>query len=474
MTFQWQILVDLGIISVALLLATFIRARIPFFQKYLIPNSITAGFLLLPFYNYAAPALGLHTHGLENLVFHLLSISFIAMTLRTYSQKTSGRKIVTVTVNIMSQYGIQAFFGLAIGLILFFTIMPQLFPGMGLFLPLGFCLGPGQAFAIGKGWEQFGVFGGGTVGLTFGAIGYLWASFGGITLINIAIRRGWLDGRELELLNRSHVRKGVYNKDEMHVEQTVHATQPEAIDPLAFNFSYVFGTYLLTFLALKGLTWLLSLTGKAGSELAWNLWGITFIFAAIMALVVKGFLKKIKVEHTVDNATMNRLSGFSVDLMVASAIGAISIQVVTLYWIPILIMSVAGGLITTFSHLWLSSRLYSDHIFTRTILIFGTSTGTLPTGLALLRIIDPEFESPVARDYTMAMGMSFVIAIPLILSMNLPAYGFAQGNPVYYWGTLGLYAAFILLLLLAYRVLAGSRSFMDPSKLWLPEEAVVK
>ena len=36
MNFPWKFFIDLGIISIALLLATFLRARIKFFQKYLL------------------------------------------------------------------------------------------------------------------------------------------------------------------------------------------------------------------------------------------------------------------------------------------------------------------------------------------------------------------------------------------------------------------------------------------------------
>ncbi|GAH89008.1 unnamed protein product, partial [marine sediment metagenome] len=69
MTFNWLIFVDLGIISLALLLATLVRTRFGFFQKYLIPNALTAGFILLPIYNFLAPHIGLNTSGLENLVY---------------------------------------------------------------------------------------------------------------------------------------------------------------------------------------------------------------------------------------------------------------------------------------------------------------------------------------------------------------------------------------------------------------------
>ena len=79
MEFEWSFFIDVGIVSVALLLATLIRAKVRFFQKFLIPNALTAGFILLPFYNFVGPLLGLGQNGLGEIVFHLLSISFISM-----------------------------------------------------------------------------------------------------------------------------------------------------------------------------------------------------------------------------------------------------------------------------------------------------------------------------------------------------------------------------------------------------------
>ena len=93
MSISWTLIIDLGIISLALLLATFLRAKVPFFQRYLIPNALTAGFILLPFYNYVFPLLGLGKAGLESLVFHLLNLSFVAMALKEGSMKGSGKRI---------------------------------------------------------------------------------------------------------------------------------------------------------------------------------------------------------------------------------------------------------------------------------------------------------------------------------------------------------------------------------------------
>ena len=84
---DFSYIIHFGIISAALLLGAFLRSRIRFLQKYLIPSSIIGGFVLLFFYNYAAPHLNLNSDFLGDLVYHLLNVSFIAMMLRTPEEK---------------------------------------------------------------------------------------------------------------------------------------------------------------------------------------------------------------------------------------------------------------------------------------------------------------------------------------------------------------------------------------------------
>ena len=89
MNFPWMTFINFGAISAALLIATFLRAKIRFLQKYLIPNALTAGFILLVFYNYLAPLLGMSQDDLGAFAYHLLNISFVAMTLRKPAVKAA-------------------------------------------------------------------------------------------------------------------------------------------------------------------------------------------------------------------------------------------------------------------------------------------------------------------------------------------------------------------------------------------------
>jgi len=463
MGFSWQIFVDLGLISFALLLATLIRSKVPFFQKFLIPNSLTAGFILLPVYNFLAPYLGLGTSGLENLVYHLLSISFISMSLRKSPGKGAGRRIFSTSVAIISQYTLQAIVGFGLTFLFIVTILPRLFPSFGFFIPLGFALGPGQAFAIGTGWEapRFGFTGAGSVGLTFAALGFLWACFGGVFLINLGIRRGWMDKDQIERFHRKGARVGVLDaKAEKPVGSRL-TTETEAIDTLSYNLGVVLGVYLLSYLLLKGLTALLSLAGQMGMDLAVNLWGISFVFAAMTALGVRKVLSLLKVDFTLDNGSLNRICGVSVDLMVTGSIAAISLVVVSQYWLPILVMGSVGGLVAVFGLLALTSRMFDDHQFYRAMMIYGACTGTLTTGLALLRVLDPDFETPVAADYMYASGLTFLLVIPMILMINFPAYGHSTGNTFWYWLTVAILGTYLLFALVSYTLLSRGRAFKN-------------
>ncbi|HKK47688.1 MAG TPA: sodium:glutamate symporter, partial [Alkalispirochaeta sp.] len=105
--------------------------------------------------------------------------------------------------------------------------------------------------------------------------------------------------------------------------------------------------------------------------------------------------------------------------------------------------------------------------FHRTMMIFGVSTGTLPTGLALLRVIDPEFETPVAGDYMYASGITFLFAIPFILAINLPAYAATTGNMMYFWAGIGVSIAYILFVLVAFLFIARGRAFASKRHVWM-------
>jgi ESS family glutamate:Na+ symporter len=394
------------------------------------------------------------------------------MTLRRPPQETkrSQSQVFATSVAVLSQYALQAVMGLLITFLLISTVMPQLFPTFGYLLPLGYVLGPGQAFAIGTGWESMGFQGAGTVGLTFAAVGFLWACFGGVFLINYGIRRGWVTEKEIRTYKSGRVRTGLFGRNEEKPVGSRLTTENEAIDSFTFHIGLVLFVYLLSYLLLQGLTALLSLIGPMGRELAVNLWGINFVFSALLAMVVRKLTELLKVNYTLDNATLSRISGFSVDVMVTAAIGAINLVVIQTYLLEIGLLSLLAGILALVLVPWFTSRIFTDHQFHRMLLVYGVSTGTLPTGLALLRVIDPDFETPAASDYMLSVGITFMLAVPFILSINLPAYSITRENPLYFWAALAISTAYLLFVAISFLIISKRRAVNQPRALWYRQE----
>lgn len=162
---------------------------------------------------------------------------------------------------------------------------------------------------------------------------------------------------------------------------------------------------------------------------------------------------------------MSRISGISVDYMVASAIAAISLVFIGKFWLPILVVSTAGGIVTTITVPWLSSRIFRDASYERMIMIYGMSTGTLSSGLALLRIVDPEFKTRVSNDYMLSAGIIFALAIPFILSINLPVNAGVSLAP--FWLFMLVALAYLIFIIVSFSLIAKKRAFKSPGKIWL-------
>ena len=159
----------------------------------------------------------------------------------------------------------------------------------------------------------------------------------------------------------------------------------------------------------------------------------------------------------------------AIDYMVTGALAAISLVFVGQYWLPLLTISTFGGVSVVFTVPWMCSRVFKDHRYERMVMLFGVSTGTLSTGLALLRIVDPEFKTKVSGDYMLSAGMTFALAIPFILAINLPAQAGVQGSLGPFWTMVLISLGYIVYAAVALAIVAKKRLFHKPSVAWLEE-----
>ncbi len=430
-----EFMLDIGIISVLLIIATVLRAHINLFGKYLIPASLIAGFLGLILGPEALGVIKFDTNRLGSYVYHLLAFTFIGVGLRRTGSTTTGA--VHIGFIKVATFILQAFIGLLVGLLFLWLISPDLIPAVGMLLPLGFGMGPGIAFSVGQSWSEFGFPEAGNIGLTLAAVGFLIAYFGGATIVNRGVRKGatGIDAHTLSL-------RPVTNRDAPTGSRLTFFTG--AIDTLTFHLALVGAIYILSYVVLIALEKLLVQVGMEKEITV--LWSFNFIAANLLAIGTRRLLDSTSARALLDSGTVNRMTSFFADVLVTTAIMAISLRIAASYLGPILLMSLIGGLLTYYVIRWCVRSVFMNHKFERTVGLFAEQTGTISSGLAIIRMTDPRLETEVAQDQVLGSGIAMGLGFPLLILINMPLIRFG-GSITGYITVLGLLGVYLALLL---------------------------
>lgn len=444
---------DFALLGMLLIIATIMRSRIPFLQKYLIPANLLAGIVGLFIGANGLDWLDLTSERLGTYVYHLLALLFIALGLRAPKKKL-GLSSIKFSFIFISVYLVQAIAGLSIAFALFYTIMPDLFVGIGFLPPLAFGMNPGIAYSIGGNWEQYGFESGGIVGLTFAAIGFVVAYTAGIWIVRRGIKKGYATYIKATEELPEDVKKGFVKNPKANSGEKI-TTTPETIESFTFHLGVVGLIYVITYGVLTwmeaGLIWV-----GAGNELN-TLWSFHFIFAAVLAILARKIMDSLKISSALDDVTMTRCSNLFMDFMIVASVAAISFVVVASYWLPLLLISVTVS-ICTWAIIWyLTKDAFQEYRFERFAAIFGNMTGTLQSGLVLLRILDSGMKSPASFNLVYGSGLALVFGFPLLLLINAPVHYFSD-VVTGFWVVLFILMAYLLLIGFTWQYLKKSNS----------------
>ncbi|RKX99994.1 MAG: sodium:glutamate symporter, partial [Spirochaetes bacterium] len=102
----WAIVIDFTLLSLSLLVASILRANIGFLKRFHVPNAITAGFValgLIYLLDWLIPNLAPDRKVLGNIVYHLLSVTFISIGLKK-RVKYIDRNSLTTAFNLSLGY----------------------------------------------------------------------------------------------------------------------------------------------------------------------------------------------------------------------------------------------------------------------------------------------------------------------------------------------------------------------------------
>lgn len=387
-----------------LLLGVALRAKVGFLQKFLFPSCLAGGVFGLV--SMHTGLIHIEASTIESFAYHFFNISFISVGLTRDDEDAghvSGKQMLKGPTWMALMQGLtfplQAVVG-GLFVIFFGFVGLELFPTFGFLVPLGFNEGPGQALSIGKAWEGVGFANAATIGLTFAAIGYFFAFFVGVPLVNYGIRKGWATFGSKELSRDFLVGLLPKNaKSETAGNLTIHSGNAET---LAFQAALVGVVYGMTWGVVK------MLGSVVPPDVATILWGFFFFFGLGIAYILKWIMKLVGIVHLVDPGIQRRITGWSVDYLIVATVAAIQLKIVWDYLLPISVMALANGILTTLLVVYFGKRLDAFGL-ERSAAIFGVVTGTVSCGLLLLRIVDPEFKTPVA--FEIAVMNIFVLPI---------------------------------------------------------------
>ncbi len=405
---------DFSLMGLLLVIATWMRKKLKFLQWALIPNNLTAGLLGLLLGMNGLELLDLSSDRLGTYVYHLIAILFIALGLRSPQRKT-GRSSMAFGVIFILTYLMQALIGMGIAFVLIYTLMPDLFPGIGLMMPLSFGMNPGIAYTIGKNWEAFGFTNGGIVGLSFAAMGFVTAYTIGIyqTRAFAKSRQATDSGSSFEPANTS----GLLDTPDTSQAGAITTTS-DVIESLTLHLSLIGAAYGLLILILNGLEAGLVWIG-AEKEIQ-TLWSFHFVLSPVLALILRIVIQRLGAGHLIDDTTMTRSGNVVMDFMIVASIAAISVQVVVDYFLPIILLSLVVGVASWYFIKTLVGQVFTEYYPERLVTVFGNLTGTLQSGLVLLRVLDPEMKTPASYNLVYGSGLALGFGFPLLLLINLP------------------------------------------------------
>lgn len=446
----WEPVIQFGVIAALILVANLLRRKIPFIRRSLMPTAVLAGFIMLILRT--TGILKMNTQFLESLTYHAICIGFIALTLRIPEKSAASGGLIGSKSGalIVSTYLVQATIGLVISLLLAYTIMPGFFKASGILLPMGFGQGPGQANNVGTTYEALGLVGGRSFGLSIAAAGYLCACIVGVVFLNIYDKKG--------IVKRYDV------KEELAGSVTIDTFQDhneipisESIDRLSIQVALIAVVYLITYLATWGLTELLALISPGlAATVSTLLWGFNFIIGSLVAMIVRSIFTKSKklkwmTRQYQNNYLLSRVSGLAFDFMIVAGVASIDISDLSVNWLPFVLMVVLGG-IGTFVYLkYMCKKIYPDYPYEGFFSMYGMLTGTISSGVLLLREIDPELKTPAANNLVTGSSFGIAFGAPVLLLVSLATKG-----DVMTFVTLGIIFVYFALLI-AYIALVGKK-----------------
>lgn len=414
-----ELLKSVGLLGIFLLIGVFLRAKFSIFQKTFMPASVIGGFIMLILGPECLKILPIPQEWMSiySLIPGILIVPVVAsvpLGLKIGGGGGKGGESASVLKNIFP----LMFIMMGIGILQFAAgyAVHILFQGMGYNfyatfgweMGLGFSGGHGTAGVLGNMLHDAGLPYWNTaqgVAITTATFGIVGGIVIGMILINWAARRG----HTVLLSKPADIPRDIkvgfekdINKQGSIGRETTHAA---SIDCMAFHaaiiFAVCFAAYVLMgFIKQVGIPVLKDI----------SIWA----FAIVIMFIVWGAMCRLKLDYLIDAKVKSKISSSLTEFAVIAAIASLPIDAVAAYIVPILVMVAVGFIITAAFLVFMCRRFLKGYWFEQMIGAFGMSTGVFLTGVLLLRVCDPELESPALGNYSLAYTVTSIVYFAML------------------------------------------------------------
>lgn len=412
-------MIAFGLASTMLLIGVFLRSRIPFLRNMLMPSSVIAGILGIIFMNVASAVgadVGTDFDMFTTIVNNLFTVSFISISLTSTPKNESNN-----TRNVL-----KGAVGLGLIWCFLYAVTPIICTGAialtgstfdmnslyGMLIPFAYCQGPGQSAAYGSLFEQFGWENAAMVAITFSAIGFVAAFLIGVPAAKLGVSRGI--AKNCGTIDSS-ILKGYYKKEDQTDYMVKDTTCSSNIETLSFHFALIGLCYVLAIFISK-------LLGLIPGFLGTSMEGMMFMNGMYAAYIVKWAMKKLHLEFLQENTLQGKITGWTADYLVVCAFMAVSVNIISKWILPMLLSCVIITIVTFVVCFYFGQRMGGSNDFERTLGIYGTCTGTVPSGIALVRIADPDFRTSTSIELG-ACNLVMIASTPVYIIILALASG---------------------------------------------------
>lgn len=386
------------VLGLILLIARFIKRGSATLQKFFIPSSLVAGIgglLLGPqILETIPPDITLYWSKFPK---YLINIVFAGLFLGKFIPswkeiwKQAGPMIAFGSTMAWGQY--------VIGILLVVGFLMPVFdtnPLAASLIEISFAGGHGTAAGLAPTFEKLGWAEGTDIALGLATISIIVAVISGILFINLYHRKT----RASDILSEEE-----YKKHRQHMIRSGYnlirftekfSTNPRAVAINILAFSVAIG---LGWLLLKGFILLENVVLAGITDVRFFTYVPLFPLAMVGGLIVQLVLKRLHKQHFIQRRTAEIISAIALDLLIASAIATVSLQVIGNNLPVFITLAVAGIVFIVLCFFVLAPRMFATNWFERGITDYGQAMGMTATGLLMNKLVDPANQLKIRESF---------------------------------------------------------------------------